>query len=94
MHIQIQLQKQNTRQKNKKETMQNHKTLHVEKTRHKNNTGEKTMTKKCKFDKTKNCGYTQNYCQHCQIRKTIKQKLLTPESPETKTEITQNTESK
>lgn len=46
------------------------------------------MPRKCKFDTTKKCGYTDNNCQHCEIRKKLKQKMLTPEPPEQTQTIT------
>ena len=47
------------------------------------------MPKKCKFDKSILCGYTDEACQRCAVRKRLKQKLLInePERTTIKTEI-------
>jgi len=37
------------------------------------------MPKRCKFDRTKKCGYSDEYCQKCEVRLKMQQTMLIPE---------------
>jgi len=47
--------------------------------------------KKCKFDTTRKCTYPEEHCQHCDVRREVKQKMLVPEPPTVKVEIRDET---
>jgi transcription elongation factor Elf1 len=43
---------------------------------------EKNLPHRCKFDRTRKCGYSDSYCEKCEVRKAMKQQMLVPEPPD------------